>query len=730
MLNFLAPAALGGLLLLAIPVAVHLFKPRKMRQTPFSSLRWLRMTRQRWSRRIRWHQLFLFALRAAFVVFLVLALSRPLWSPHAESKYTDRFVVVDVSRRMAFEAQGRPTPMARAKEMAAEIMTRARAGDRTALLLTGSTTRIVTPPTVDGQKFLPALQAVEAGATDTNLGSALSVIRPMLTHARPEADAEVYFITDNHQQGWSQGDIAAFAKDLPTPVKVHVVDVGVKGAANGWIADARLITTSGGSSTRRILHVDLGCVGDQAQERTVRIIGLSGAAEQERSVTLEPGLPTAVNFEVPAALDLRGQVAELRLEPADALPSDDRYFLNLDTTAALRVLMVEPDVPEEETIRPGLHLHTALESLAQGDRSLAVVRRTVSSATPRDFADADVIFLVGVPELLPQQLEAAETRVKAGAGLVVFLGPRLRHEFYNQKLFKAQQPGEGLLSVALKAEEPAQHGSTAPLSNIRWSHRLLAPLNDPVLGDLAGTRFRGYYRFAGSPPESDTVLAWIDDAVPAIVERGVGAGRVLLFNTTAGDDWSDLPRRKSFVPLVDRVLTYLSAGGARRDFPVGETVTLPLAEWKPGETLTVRGPSGAMIAPAFASAGGRNLLRLGPLMEAGVYRVERPDAAGKNFPFVVNVGTGDSMMTPADPATLESWFSPVALDVLDPEATAKQLARSTAEVTLWPWLVGFAGVVLIAEMFFVHWLCPKTNPALASVVVHRRGLFKPAPERR
>ena len=47
MLNFLAPAAFAGLLLLAIPIAVHLFKPRKMRQTPFSSLRWLKVTRQR-----------------------------------------------------------------------------------------------------------------------------------------------------------------------------------------------------------------------------------------------------------------------------------------------------------------------------------------------------------------------------------------------------------------------------------------------------------------------------------------------------------------------------------------------------------------------------------------------------------------------------------------------------------------------------------------------------------
>ena len=50
-MTFLAPVALLGLLLLAVPVIVHLLRPRKMRHTPFSSLRWLKVTRQRLSLR-------------------------------------------------------------------------------------------------------------------------------------------------------------------------------------------------------------------------------------------------------------------------------------------------------------------------------------------------------------------------------------------------------------------------------------------------------------------------------------------------------------------------------------------------------------------------------------------------------------------------------------------------------------------------------------------------------
>src|SRR5205823_3925901 len=93
LMTFLAPLALFGVLLLILPIVVHLFKPRKMKQTPFSSLRWLKQTHQRLSRRIQWHQWLLFLLRAGCIVLLVLALAKPLigfWG----ARPVDRFVIV------------------------------------------------------------------------------------------------------------------------------------------------------------------------------------------------------------------------------------------------------------------------------------------------------------------------------------------------------------------------------------------------------------------------------------------------------------------------------------------------------------------------------------------------------------------------------------------------------------------------------------------------------------
>src|SRR5438477_135700 len=114
-MTFLSPFALFGVLLLALPIVVHLFKPRKMRQTPFSSLRWLKQTHQRLSRRIQWHQWLLFLMRAGFLLLLVLALAKPLIGIWGQRTSVDRFILVDVSRDMGYESPGQPTPLERAQ---------------------------------------------------------------------------------------------------------------------------------------------------------------------------------------------------------------------------------------------------------------------------------------------------------------------------------------------------------------------------------------------------------------------------------------------------------------------------------------------------------------------------------------------------------------------------------------------------------------------------------------
>jgi hypothetical protein len=727
MFTFLAPAALLGALLLAIPIVVHLLKPRKMKQMPFSSLRWLKATHQRLSRRIQWHQWLLFLLRASLIVLLVLALAKPMLYSGGDNRPAERFIVLDVSRSMGYQPKGLPSTMDKARELAEKLLAHNRPGDRTALLTVGAQARLLSPLVADATLHLPALQAVRAGSSDTNLSSALPILRPMLRHARPGTDVEIIFITDNHQQSWQQSEIAGFIKDLPVPVKVEVVDLGPGSVQNAWIAGARLFERGGDES--RVLRVEIGCVGDAKQERTVHLAGVEGLGEDSQPVTLEPGRIARVDFKIPAGVDLKGQVADLRLEPADALPSDDRYFFNLDASGALHILLVEPAAQGEEERGEGLYLRTALDALrAAGNHGLELKRRTAGNITTADLKTADVIFLAGIPELGDASLDGLENRVRAGAGLVVFLGPDLKPGFYNNKLFKPVEPARGLLPIPVKAEPDLvlKAGNPGNLSGIQWNHPLLAPLYDPVLGDLTQSRFRAYCPLANPAGKGDKVLARIDDDAPFLIEHPLGAGRVLVFNTSPTDVWSDLPRRNCFVPLVDRLLSYLT-GSSRRSFMVGDPVTLPLTDWGENESVSIVTPGGEKLSPRLSALAGKRFLHLMDTAQPGVYQVQKAGGE-RGFSFVVNVGGADSALAPMDAAdlrVLRQWWTGAGFEILQGEEAAERFAPQANSWPLWPALLLLAGLLLLVETYVVHRLCPKVNPEVVDSVVPQRGMLRP-----
>lgn len=78
-MTWLNPAALVGLLALAVPVLVHLFGRRTARRQRFPSLRLLRHAPATPAKRSRPHDILLLVLRCATVASAALALTQPLW---------------------------------------------------------------------------------------------------------------------------------------------------------------------------------------------------------------------------------------------------------------------------------------------------------------------------------------------------------------------------------------------------------------------------------------------------------------------------------------------------------------------------------------------------------------------------------------------------------------------------------------------------------------------------
>jgi hypothetical protein len=353
--------------------------------------------------------------------------------------------------------------------------------------------------------------------------------------------------------------------------------------------------------------------------------------------------------------------------------------------------------------------------------------RTSATVTVSDLQKSDVVLLAGAAELPDGVLDELEKRVRGGTGLGLFLGPQLKPAFVNQKLHRAQQPGESLLPFTVNAATPMIEGKSGAFSNVRWTHPVLALMQDPKLSDFSRTRAHVFARLEGTAGKNDAVLARFDDEIPAIIDHPLGAGRVLVFNVSANDEWTNLPKQDSYVTLVERMLLHLSGGMLQKSFTVGEPAMVPLSEFQAGGAVTVIAPNGAKTPGRLMVQGGRTLLHLEEVDQAGVYRIE--GAGSKPIVFVANAPRGDSPLSTMAAKALEEWWSPAALQVLSADEASEELAQQSSHWPLWPLLVLIAGLLLIAETIYVHWLCPRVNPKAADAVVPKRGMMKPVKEK-
>lgn len=732
-MTLLAPAALFGLVLLAIPVVVHLFKPRHVRQTPFSSLRWLHLTQQRMARRIQWHQVILFLLRAGFLTLIVFALARPIWSPAGTGAGLDRIIILDTSRSMGRQVEGRPTPWETARDAATKMIRSTLPGDRTALLLTGAKTEVLAPWTADAVLYLPSLAALQPKPTETQLDSAFESIRSLLAQRRPGVNVEIAFVTDNPANGWNTNEISAFAQELKdgAGVSVRLVDVSLPAPRNAWLSTARLRT----KNAQTVLHVEASCTADSAMQRTLKVTGLSGVEDQSFPVSLQPGRRTTLELPLPSTFSRSGSLATLRLEPADELPDDDVYYLDLDSSDASRILLIAATAQADAAHRPSLALETAIASLAETGSTAAegqLIVRTPVTASAAEIATADVILLADIPGVNESLSSAIADRVRSGAGLAIFLGPSVETDVFNRGFVQPLMPAQSLLpgELAGSVQADAQRGGLSPWKNWNDRHPLLSGLVDPEVGDLAGTESRAWYRFRNPMTASDEVLATLDDGTPALISRRVEAGHVVAVNGSVDDRWCDLPRRKSFVPLVDRLLLQLQSAGSRRQFESGEPVTIALPEsFDTVRPPIVKLPSGRTLTSQINKASNRTLLTILEANESGFYRIETHDGSKDDQIFVVQPGRGDSRLEPFDPEKFRAWWSPLDVKIEQATSVAASSQAMDRRLALEPWFVTLACLLFMAEMFLAHWMCPRMNPALSTSHHRRRGFVAPLRER-
>jgi hypothetical protein len=523
---FLYPAFLLGGLAIALPIVLHLLRRHVAPEVPFTAVRLLQKSPVERAERRRLRELILLAARIAALLLLATAFARPYMRGAAPPPLR----IVDVDRSFSL---GAPGVFDRARELARAATAHASSAERVAVVAFDDRAEVVAPPgpAADAGR---AVEGLQAGFGATRYGPVFQLAADLAGGAA----GRLVIVSDLQRGGWDAESLAA----LPPGWELELEDARDSESHN-------LAVTAASVEPDRVVASLQYSGADATSGRVRAFVDGKEAAAADFRVAPRGTVEVSIPWRVPTSGGLR-----VAVDDPGGLPADDARFVALGSMAASPLVITSGDgAAGSPSAKPAaFYLSRALGTTA-GTVDVAPASRLAGMSLD------DVTSRRGVALLSTRGLDRAGRErlmafVSAGGGLFLAAGPDLEIPVlaemtgWQPPLAAVEQPGPLTL---------------AP-TDLR--HPVFQPFG-AVLANLAQVRFERAWRV---DPQGWTVIARFSNGTPALVERAMGKGRVVLLASDVDRRWNDFPLHPAFVPFALETLRYVAGSRAAHDYLVAE----------------------------------------------------------------------------------------------------------------------------------------------------------------
>lgn len=709
-MTFLNLALLGGILAVAIPIIIHLFHKSRFKQVKWGAMHLLEAVIRQNQRRIQIEQWILLAIRCAIPLILALLMARPLWKGAARllgNAKTSTLVLLDNSYSMDAARAG-TSNWALARDEAARIVGELKPGSEVAVGLMGEGgSGLLDTPTYDTGRVLQALGKTTASYGAANVPTTLDFAANTFEQMH-ESVRQLVVLTDFQRISFSAQEDALLTQMLtrlrkqPVPPSITLFDIGAEVRENVAVESLDFSKLMVGVGQQIQIRANLRNYGDQAWPGlrvTFRVDGKDRGAAQVKLGAREKGQVLFSHvFEAAGS-----HVVEVAVD-ADPLKADNSYLASIQVRDRVPVLLVNGDLSKEPLKGETDFAEIALQPYAAGRVELAdLLKPRVVLPEALDaklLAESSVVVLANVRKLNDNQLNALQDFVSTGGGLMIFPGSKIDTGWYQSNLLRE---GKGLLPMAY-ADLMGEAKDKAPAVGIvgqRFEHPALDFFNDPRNGSLTDASTRIWFRLKDPPAaagEAPVVLARFDNGDPFLAEKRFGAGRVIASATALDADWSNLPMRPAYLPLLQRLSIYLASTiFPPRNLSVGEPVAafLPAIEVDKKATLTL--PSGEVLENTVVRKGSLGLVEFARTQQPGLYTLQPP--TGGPIYYVVNANRRESDLGKLTEQEITDLAKTHGVTLVHSSAEYKQLEQKQRFGTeLWKPLLWFLLLLCVGEM--------------------------------
>ncbi len=705
-------ALLGGVAALAIPIIIHLFHKSRFQIVKWGAMHLLEAVLRTNQRRIKIEQIILLIVRAAIPAILALCMARPVWRGMQKlmgEARTSTVVLLDNSYSMAASRAG-TSNFSIARDEAGRILNELpRGSDAQVVLMGEGGAPLLDEPTYDLARLTQALKQLEAGYGAATVPAALEFSTGVFGQMR-ESRRSLIVMTDFQRISFEATEDAELGqmldrlKKMPIPPEITFFDIGSEVKDNVAIESLEFSRLMVGVGQKIQVRANLRNFGD-APYPDLRVYFKADGKERSMSqIKLGPHEKGQVLFT--HSFDTAGSHVVEVVADADALKADNSYLASIPVRDKVPVLLVngdpspEPLKGETDFAEIALQPYSSTGKVALADLiGTKVIRpENLDAATINGSA---VVVLANVRQLDDRILKVLEDYVKNGGGLLIFAGNRVDPSWANAALFK---DGKGLLPLALgpiggdlKPDAPS-----VGIVSQRFEHPALDLFNDPRNGSVSDAAIQMWYKLkepAAASANAPTVIGRLTTGDPFLAEKQFGDGRVIECAVPCDADWSNIPMRPFYLPMMQRLSIYLaSTVFPPRNLDVGKPLVafLPVADAGKKGSLVL--PDGNSREVQVVKKGERGVVEYGQTQQPGLYTLNSPN--GVTTHFVVNVSRRESDLQKLSDAEIADFAKSHGVSVVHSGAEYKQLDHTRRFGSeLWRPLLWALLLLLFLELF-------------------------------
>lgn len=655
-MTFLNAILLAGAAAFLIPLLIHLLNKRRVQTVRWGAMHLLHEVLKQRKRKLRIEQLLLLLTRIAIPIVLALCLARPVITALRSLGLgkTSLVVLLDdsFSMRAPSAGGGRGGSLAQeARQHISHLMENLPPGSDVQVIMGGgSPRRMLNQSTSLLDKVTKQLGAVPSLSGPLSVEEIFQSAATSISKA-PNAARELVVISDFQKRDWQAvADGAALPpmdsllKQEPAPAATFfrlTSDLTENLAIAGAELSAQVVATGQPIGTR----VRVRNHGKRPWQDVAVHLEADGARLRTSRISLPPEGESIINFT--HGFDKVGDHSlTVRIE-GDSFPDDNAFHAVVQVRNQLNVLLVDGSPSKEPLGGAADFLELALTPYQSTAATLKdLIHTTLVDARKlreQDWAGKEVVILADVDRLQGNRVNELDKFVRGGGGLFVFAGPHCDLDWYQREFFRK---GQGLYPASFKGLQRADAGA-ARLLQQRLTHPATTYFNDARGGRLQDAEFRTWLKL--EPMESSTVLFQLDSGAPLVLEKAVGRGRVIAAATTANAEWSNLPLQPFFVPLMQRLVSYLATQNTAPAWQrVGTPLRLTLTKSDADTDYTLRDPSGQTQILKPHKEADLVILESPPILQSGIFQLSRAGAAPALLAYNVDPAESDLTSLPAE----------------------------------------------------------------------------------